>query len=378
MVLDLCFDPIDLVRRHIRIKHEYENKLSEDQKRRARRDHHSKRKPRHCGLTVHLTVGGCPFRCVYCYTYDMGFDSNPRPNPLTPEELVYALLSNQHFISGRYGTLIAIGSVSEPFIYPDKAMSYLREMARLGNPIQFSTKSYISKSYANDIAKLGAPINPLVTIITTRLEDLLEPYAPSVDKRLETIENLSSAGLRVCLFLRPIIVGVNYSEAKEIMLLARESGAQCVIIGSFRITYRIYQLLRSLGLDLSEIERRINIKVLNRKPKKQIAVPLTAKEKNELISLARSLGLVPFKSACCANSNNAGVICPSICFETNFCTGCPNRCWEKPRPNLSSIRAALKLLGIDVKIGIKNGKIYVSRHGHDPVIQLLARRLIEH
>jgi len=378
-VIFLSFDPVELAYRHIRMQQRYEELLTEEQKQKALRDSHSKRKPRFCGLTVHFTVDGCPYRCSYCYTHDMGLSTKPRPNPLSPEELTYAILANRYFVSGRYGTLIAIGAISEPFIFPERAISYLQELSMLGNPIQFSTKSYLSSSYANEISRLPAPINPLVTIVTTDLVDILEPYAPSVDKRLETIRNLSSAGLKTCLFLRPIIVGVNYREAKNIMELAYESGAQCVIIGSFRITYRIYLQLKNLGLDLEEVERRINTKYLRKNPRKQHTIPLTTEEKRKLILLARKIGLTPFKSACCGNSSNANVICPSVCFETGFCTHCQNRCWERKRPELDAVREALRILGITAEIKkIIDSKLLVSTWEDDPVIQVLARRLIKH
>lgn len=378
VVIFLPFNPVELVHKHIRMRKRYEEILTKEQKSRAINDPHSRRVPRFCGLTVHFTVGGCPYRCSYCYSYDMGLDTTPRPNPLSPEELVYALLMNRYFISGRYGTLIAVGAISEPFIFPERALNYLRELSFLGNPIQFSTKSYLSNVYASKIPQVPAPINPLVTIVTLDLVDILEPYAPSVDKRLETIRNLNNAGLRVCLFLRPIIAGVNYDEAKDIMRLAREFGAKCVVIGSFRITYHIYLQLKDLGLDLSKVESRINVKRLRRNPRRQYAAPLTTREKENLILLARRIGLAPFKSACCSNSNNANVICPSMCFETNFCTSCQNECWKISKPELSLVKEALRILGIRAKIKkATNGKIFADKK-YDPLIRVISRRLVVH
>ena len=142
----MSFDPIELVERHIKLVKNYEKKLTEKSKKKAMEDPHSKRKPRYCGLTVHFAVGGCPYRCSYCYIYDMGFGPSASPYPLEPEELVYAILKNRNFISGRYGTLIAVGSVTEPFLFEEKALRFLEELVKLENPIQFSTKKYIGLS----------------------------------------------------------------------------------------------------------------------------------------------------------------------------------------------------------------------------------------
>lgn len=304
----------------------------------------------------------------------MGFDKTPRSLELTPMELAYSLLMNPNFISGKWGSLIAIGSISEPFIFPDSALDYIRELSVLGNPIQFSTKNYLGSSHSEALSRIKAPLNPLVTIVTIELEDILEPNAPSVDKRLETIRNLSSAGLRVSLFLRPIIAGVNYEEAEAIMKLAREAGASSVIIGSFRITFNIYLKLKELGLNLNEIERRINVKKLRSKQDKQITVPLTREEKNRLLSTAYEVGLIPFKSACCSNSSNAGVVCPSVCFETGFCTHCPNLCRMHLRPTLDRVREALRVLGLAVSIEDQGNLILINRRRYTSLIQVLSRR----
>ena len=40
-----------------------EKKLSEEERREARQDHHAKRPPRPCGITIHTGVG-CPLACA--------------------------------------------------------------------------------------------------------------------------------------------------------------------------------------------------------------------------------------------------------------------------------------------------------------------------
>jgi len=43
---------------------------------RARRDHHARRPPRPCGMTIHTGIG-CSMGCIYCYVPDMGFMGKP-------------------------------------------------------------------------------------------------------------------------------------------------------------------------------------------------------------------------------------------------------------------------------------------------------------
>jgi len=94
-------------------------------------------------------------------------------------------------------------------------MEYIKAAAVLGSPIQFSTKSAISKTVCQQLAEwsvtYGCAINALVTITTMKHAEDLEPSAPSVETRLETIRNLSAAGLSVFIFMRPLLPGRGWS-----------------------------------------------------------------------------------------------------------------------------------------------------------------------
>lgn len=347
--------PLELIKKKRELIKVYESQLPDESITRAKNDPHSKRPPRWCGITVHV-AHNCPYKCIYCYIQDMGFKhTKPKPYPLNGKELVLALLYNKAFFPGTTGTLIAIGSVSEPLAVPDHFLEYLTEISKLGNPIQFSTKAYIGKKMAEKIKEIEkgyvSKINPLVTIITLKHDKELEPFAPSATKRLETISNLREVGLRPVLFLRPIIPGINTGEIKEIMLAAKEAGAIGVVLGSFRITKRILSNLREAGFDTTEVEKRLRII-----DDKQRAVPLP--EKEDYVKLARNIGLIPWKSACCANSWNSGVPCASACFIDGPTTRCPNLC-EYPRNSADEkeLTEALNILGIKHLIKGKYVKI---------------------
>ena len=57
-------------RRKIETIRQLEALLSPEERREALRDHHAKRPPRPCGITIHTGIG-CPLGCAYCYIYDM-------------------------------------------------------------------------------------------------------------------------------------------------------------------------------------------------------------------------------------------------------------------------------------------------------------------
>ncbi len=298
---------MDLLRYKLEVKRRIEELLSKDDIRVALRDHHARRRPRPCGMTIHTGIG-CNLRCTYCYIEDMGFPWSTKPYPLTGLQLVYALASNPYFLPGRNGTLVAIGSVTEPFlgITREKTFEYIEAISKyLGNPIQFSTKMYLSVRDAERLKKYDSGISPLVTIVTIKYKDKLEPLAPPVSKRFETIDNLRRAGLKPILFLRPIIPGIIEDEYAEILEEARRNGAVGVVIGSLRVTNRILERLRKAGLDISEILRR-----LPRKPRGNEQIPIRVNDlKEEITRYARKIGLIPFPEACMANLYTHNRIC---------------------------------------------------------------------
>lgn len=271
------------------------------ERRRAERDYHAKREPRACGLTIHIGTS-CSYGCIYCYIIDMGFTGPPKPYPLSGRQLACALLKNPFFVPGSWGTQLAFGSVTEPFMpnTKDKSLEYMEVLSNLlGNPLQVSTKSYLDRRDVEKIVGVGDKgISFLVTIITLKHYKILEPGAPSPEKRLETISNLSEAGVHVTLFLRPIIPGLTENEVSDIIINARRHGAKSVVAGSLRVTPRILDIFKRLGLVTSDIMKRLPR--LPRNSRDQVT--LLESDLKELVRVkALEHGLTPLPSACAAN-----------------------------------------------------------------------------
>jgi len=368
--------PMALINKKHELLEVYRKELNEEERAKAVKDAHSKRSPRWCGITIHVGIN-CPYNCAYCYIEDMGFKHRDwKPYPLNGKELVYAVLNNPAFYPGKLGTLIAIGSVTEPLANREHFLDYLEKLARLGNPIQFSTKSYIDEKLSKKISEINkslpSEINPLITIVTFESYKSLEKGAPPPDKRLKTIENLANAGLKPVLFLRPIIPGINMNEIEQILREAKEHGAFGVVFGSLRVTKRTVKKLEDLGFDTREILKRVK-KLDDRQ--RSINLP----EKEDFIKLARKAGLIPWKSTCCANSWNSNVPCPSVCFIDGPTTRCPNLCsYPRNSANDEEIKKALTTLGLRFKIGreyiiIKNRPF----KGVEFAVRTLTRRAVK-
>ena len=353
---------------------------------RALRDSHAKRRPRPCGITVHTAVG-CIFNCAYCYIGSMGFPTDSiQPYALTGLELVYALLNNEYFVPGLEGTYIAIGSVTEPLAtrsVTNKTFEYMSSILRfLKNPLQISTKQFIGERLVERFKALSrtAPISILITIVTLSKHKLLEPKAPPPELRLESIRNLSMSNIKPTLFLRPIMPGINDEEAYDIMLEAKRKGATSVVIGGFRVTRKILHKLESLGFNTKEIMRRLKgRRVLEYK---QVSVPYSD-IKSSLIAYAREIGMIPFPSACCANTYNiflskgVRIPCYGLCY-TNLCLSCPVNCIENlPPVHEEDIKYAIaKVVDSKLEVYHDKGTLVILTQSKRDRNRILSRRSI--
>jgi len=361
-----------LYRKRIALE-ELSSKLSRESIVKARNDHHARRLPRPCGITVHVALG-CTYRCAYCYVPDMGFSFREyRLYGLNGEELAYALLSNKAFLPGRLGTFIAIGSVGEPLgddALFSKTVEYLNSIGRhLGNPTQISTKAYLDEEKAKRLARVEMPLSILVTIVTLGKHERLEPGAPEPWKRLQTIRRLRKAGARPFLFLRPLIPGVNDDEVEDIIREASRHGAYGVVVGGFRASPSILARLRGAGFDVSAIMERLRGSLARGRQ-----TPVYTRDlKEAAVSYARRRGIVPFLSACCANNYAAflatgqRVPCAGLDYiEGRFCTRCPVLCEEIPvEVDVEEAARHVKRLTSTSDLEVDDDGFYLRLRGND-------------
>lgn len=223
-----------------------ESLLSREEARAAGRDHHARRRPIGCGMTVHTGIG-CPVGCAYCYIYSMGFPKSATPYPLEPLQMAYALAANPYVAVGERGTLIAVGSVTEPFLptVKGRALGYLKALSEyLGNPIQVSTKMRPPL----ELAEVQRGLDVLISVVDSA--GRLEPGAPKPLERLEAGAELIKRGVSVTLFVRPIIPGVTDADIDRLLETAYGLGYRRVVFGTLRVTPSIVERLRAFGVDV--------------------------------------------------------------------------------------------------------------------------------
>ncbi len=352
-------DVRSVFREKARLASRLKEALGEEEARRAETDWHARRAPIPCGMTVHTGIG-CSYGCAYCYIYDMGFTSKPKPYPLTGLQLAYALAVNPYLVPGPQGTLLAFGSVTEPFMDEtfSRTIEYLRATREyLGNPQQISTKTALKGERLEEFIKAVDPrIDVLVSMTTISMWRRLEPGASSPEERFEFMRQLSSRGIHVTLFLRPIIPGVTDREMERIIAKAAEAGVKAVVPGTLRVTWRIVRRLKATGVvDMVELESRI-VRMPSR-PGEQVPIK-GADLKRRAEKIAREYGLEVLPASCSAN----------IASHFQACAACNmGPCGDLaflPEVDEDDVAWLLENLGLKpLKVKISKAKVYAVVRG---------------
>jgi DNA repair photolyase len=182
-------------------------------------------------------VHNCPFACIYCYAnsfraslYTAFFDNSKTMgfrhcNPTYYKKEMDKMLKFRSLPFSEKRTLTGInkafaldipvrmGIRFEDFLRNEQragvSLEMLNYLADISYPIMINTKSYIpgQDAYVKALSRNEAGAAIHVTVISCNEEILrkLEPGAPSYKRRLETMRNLCSAGVRVVARIEPYL-----------------------------------------------------------------------------------------------------------------------------------------------------------------------------
>ena len=103
-------------------------------------------------------------------------------------------------------------------------------LAEFRNPVSVTTKNHLVTRDIDLFRELAAHqavrINISITSLDARLAKKLEPRASPPVRRLKAVEELSEAGIPVCVLMAPCIPGLNDHEMLNIFAAAANAGAR--------------------------------------------------------------------------------------------------------------------------------------------------------
>jgi len=218
---------------------------------------------------------GCFHACAYCYarrTHEYlglgagtDFERKILVKPRAPE-----LLEEAFRRRGWRGEVVAFSGVTDCYQPLEAAWKLTRGCLevceRHANPVIVVTKSQLVRRDADLLKRVADRAWASVAIsIPFRSEDVtrrLEPGAPTVKRRFETMEALAAAGVPVGISVAPIIPGLNDADIPALLQEAKRRGAT----SAFRVLLRLpgsvrpvflRRLSETMPLRAARIESRI-------------------------------------------------------------------------------------------------------------------------
>jgi DNA repair photolyase len=200
---------------------------------------------------------GCEHGCVYCFARPthaylglspgLDFETKLFVKPEAPE-----LLERELSAPGYQPRTIAIGTNTDPYQPIDRRYQIMRRilevLERAGHPVGIVTKSalvlrdidILSRMAERNLAKVALS----VTTLDPKLARTMEPRAATPSRRLETLRQLSAAGIPTAVLVAPIIPAINDSEIERILDAAAAAGVQGAGYVILRLPLEVRDLFR--------------------------------------------------------------------------------------------------------------------------------------
>ena len=173
----------------------------------------------------------CRFGCRYCYTRG-GEVGQPR---LEIEEILSSL---RQFAREASFETIQFGYDSDPFVYPERGLLMLKQLALLHKNINFSTKASLSKATLDVLYTLNVlmqesctTLSALVSFSCWHSAAKVEPHTPTPRERMQTVANLRARGIPVFIAVRPILPHIPDYEYEHLFMKGVQAGCDGFVLG---------------------------------------------------------------------------------------------------------------------------------------------------
>jgi DNA repair photolyase len=181
---------------------------------------------------------GCEHGCIYCYArpthayYDLspGLDFETK---LFAKPDAAALLEKELAAPSYQCSSIALGTNTDPYQPIEREYHTTREIIQVlkkhQHPLTIVTKSSLVERDIDLLAPMAekklVQVFISITTLDHQLMQKMEPRATAPKRRLQTLSNLTQAGIPTGVMFAPVIPVINDSEMETILKQAAEAGA---------------------------------------------------------------------------------------------------------------------------------------------------------
>jgi DNA repair photolyase len=225
---------------------------------------------------------GCQHKCVYCYVPNvLKIKRNEWGSFVIIKKNIPVILSKELRI--KKPGIVAISTVTDPYQPVErkyKLTRYCLEQLLIHDfPVCIQTKSDLILRDTDLISKFS---NPEIIFTIATLNDfernLLEPNAPSINRRIDALKKFSDIGIKTTVFFGPVYPTIKIKNLPEIINVFIENGATEIMIDKLNLKPCIKENVESalkskvtnynenydlLNMKIFEIAKEKNIKIVN-------------------------------------------------------------------------------------------------------------------
>lgn len=218
---------------------------------------------------------GCEHGCIYCYARPTHAFLGHSPG-LDFEMKLYAktnaaeLLEAEFKRPGYKVKTIALGAATDAYQPIERTYKITRQLLEVlacyNHPVGIVTKSHLITRDIDILSHMAArglvKVAVSLTTLNPEVARKMEPRAATPQRRLQTIELLSAAGIPLTVMAAPIVPGLNDHEIERIVCAAKRAGVSSGAYVMLRLPLELKQLFREwLATEFPNRQRRI-IKLL--------------------------------------------------------------------------------------------------------------------
>ena len=200
---------------------------------------------------------GCEHGCVYCYARPTHSYLNLSPG-IDFETRIIAKLNAAERLRQAFGSraykpmMLNLGSVTDAYQPVERRLRITRAVVEVlsesRHAFSLITKSSMVERDLDLIAPMAqqrlAAVYVSITTLDPALARIMEPRAPSPERRLRTIQALAQAGVPVGVSVSPVIPFLNEPELERILEAAADAGASSAFSVVLRLPWEVNPLFQ--------------------------------------------------------------------------------------------------------------------------------------
>ncbi len=198
---------------------------------------------------------GCEHGCIYCYARPTHAWLGLSPG-LDFETRIFAktnaaeLLRQELSRPGYTPALIALGANTDPYQPAERkfeiSRALLQVLSEFNHPVGITTKSALVTRDIDILAPMAERnlVRVYVSIGTLdpELARIMDPRAPSPQRRMEAVRRLADAGIPTGVLHSPVIPAINDKDIEAVLAAAAEAGAESADYVMLRLPLEVRDL----------------------------------------------------------------------------------------------------------------------------------------